>query len=459
MAWLELAPSGVYKVAFRFADRKVKRSLDTDNPQLAEQTRLRLEDNLRLVEQGRLDVPEGVDLAEFLLYDGKLKPATSVVRDPAPLGAVQASGNGHSLTLQKAMTFDGPAGSARSSAGTGNGDGAPLPLTTAFDNYLAALPENSLAPETRRVARIHMTRLQEILGRETPLGEINKARLQTYVTQREKQKGRRGKPISPVTIKKELGTLSAVWTWAKDNRHLAGTFPGRGLRFSSTAEKPPFQTREQIERQIELGGVTKADEKELWDSLFLTSDEIAEVLAHIGHYKGCDFLYPMAVMAAHTGARRSELCRSRIGDFDLDGSTVLLRERKRVQGKKTTRRVPLSRELRSVIRQWLGQKRKSTFTFPHEWKVERKRKPREHEDAVSVDEASHHLARSLSNSKWATIRGWHVFRHSFCSNCAAAGIDQRMINEWTGHQTEEMVRRYRHLIPSEERAAIGRVFT
>jgi hypothetical protein len=34
--------------------------------------------------------------------------------------------------------------------------------------------------------------------------------------------------------------------------------------------------------------------------------------------------------------------RSRVGDFDLDGSTVLLRERKQVQGKKTTRRVPLS---------------------------------------------------------------------------------------------------------------------
>ena len=33
MAWLELAPSGVYKIAFRFGRRKLKRSVDTDNPQ------------------------------------------------------------------------------------------------------------------------------------------------------------------------------------------------------------------------------------------------------------------------------------------------------------------------------------------------------------------------------------------------------------------------------------------
>jgi hypothetical protein len=57
MAWLDLPPSGTYQIAFRFAGRKFKRSLDTTNPQLAEKARLRLVDNVRLVEQGRLDIP------------------------------------------------------------------------------------------------------------------------------------------------------------------------------------------------------------------------------------------------------------------------------------------------------------------------------------------------------------------------------------------------------------------
>lgn len=72
MAFLHLAPSGKFHVGFRYAGRQWKQSLNTANPQLAERARLRLEVNLRLVEEGRLDIPDGVDVAEFLLYDGKL---------------------------------------------------------------------------------------------------------------------------------------------------------------------------------------------------------------------------------------------------------------------------------------------------------------------------------------------------------------------------------------------------
>jgi integrase len=55
------------------------------------------------------------------------------------------------------------------------------------------------------------------------------------------------------------------------------------------------------------------------------------------------------------------------------------------------------------------------------------------------------------------LRGFHVFRHSFASNCAAKGIDQRILDAWLGHTTE-IRKRYLHLIPSNESAAIGLVF-
>ena len=55
------------------------------------------------------------------------------------------------------------------------------------------------------------------------------------------------------------------------------------------------------------------------------------------------------------------------------------------------------------------------------------------------------------------LRGWHVLRHSFASNCAAKGVDQRLIDSWLGHTTE-IRRRYLHLIPSNERQALGGVF-
>ena len=39
-----------------------------------------------------------------------------------------------------------------------------------------------------------------------------------------------------------------------------------------------------------------------------------------------------------------------------------------------------------------------------------------------------------------------------------SNIDQRIIDEWTGHQTEEMRKRYRHLFPHQQQTAIRLVF-
>jgi integrase len=72
--------------------------------------------------------------------------------------------------------------------------------------------------------------------------------------------------------------------------------------------------------------------------------------------------------------------------------------------------------------------------------------------------AHKHLHATLKGSKWDKIKGWHVLRHSFASNCAAEGIDQRLIDEWLGHQTEQMSKRYRHLFPEKQRSALQRVF-
>jgi len=166
----------------------------------------------------------------------------------------------------------------------------------------------------------------------------------------------------------------------------------------------------------------------------------------------------MAVLAAHTGARRSELVRSQICDFDFTAGTVRIHEKKRVKGRRTTRIVPLSSMLVDVIQVWFAKKRPSVFSFPRELKVPRKRKTRQDEDAVSVDEATNHLESTLSGSKWENVRGWHIFRHSFISNCAAKGIDQRMIDRWSGHQTEEMRKRYTHLFPDAQREAMSLVF-
>ena len=78
---------------------------------------------------------------------------------------------------------------------------------------------------------------------------------------------------------------------------------------------------------------------------------------------------------------------------------------------------------------------------------------------MTRNEANDHFKRLVADSKWQGLRGWHIFRHSFASNCAARGVDQRLIDAWMGHQTDEMGKRYRHLFPNQEQAAILSVFS
>jgi integrase len=46
---------------------------------------------------------------------------------------------------------------------------------------------------------------------------------------------------------------------------------------------------------------------------------------------------------------------------------------------------------------------------------------------------------------------------SFSSNLARAGLDDRIIDDFMGDQTEEIRRRYQHLFPEEKRKALSRL--
>jgi integrase len=152
---------------------------------------------------------------------------------------------------------------------------------------------------------------------------------------------------------------------------------------------------------------------------------------------------------------------------------------------RTQRRVPLSPFLAEVLKGWLAAHPGGQYLFCNSRLVERSKKRsrttghkgeksratslkgrmatvRQQEQpspaALTKDEAHDHFQRTLAGSKWTVLRGWHVLRHSFISNCAARGVDQRLIDAWVGHTTEEMRKRYRHLIPNVEQQAIRTVF-
>lgn len=410
MAWLQQYPSGHYHVSFRFAGRKYKRSLDTKNEGEARGLVGRIDDNIRLVERGLLTIPPGADIPTFLLSDGKLA-------GPVEIPTV-------------------------------------VTLGSFIGQYDKAISGGVVEESTLYTIRIHAKHLKSILGEETDVRTVTRDRLQEYITTRRAQRSRRGTAISPVTIRKELTTLSGVWTWAMASG-IVGPFPNKGLKYPKGVEKPQFQTWEEIEKQIGRGNLTEKEQDALWDCLFLNLKETADLLAHVKEKANQPFLYPMVVMAAHTGARRSELIRSRLVDFDDE--SVVIRERKRSKKQHTVRRVPLTPLLKKVMQEWFAIHPGSPFTFSQP-KVSRSKTARTTAQPLTKHEAHDHFKRALANSKWGKLRGWHVLRHSFISNCALKGIDQRIIDSFVGHTTEEMRKRYTHLFPSAKKAAIEAVF-
>ena len=440
MASLELRGER-FRVVFRYDGRKFQHPLKTADEGEARSCLARLEENLRLLEHGRLAPPPGADLPTFLLSDGQL-----AARPAAP----------QALTLQ-----------------------------ALHDRYLEAHGNGAMEENSLDTVATHLRHFLTTFGRKFPLQSLTLTGLQGHVDCRAKGKGVRGRPLSPVTLRKEVASLRAAWNWAAQAGLVTGPFPGRGLKYPKTAERPPFQTRTEVERQLARGGLSPQEERDLWDCLFLTLPEVDELLAFVKEHATHPWVYPMFCLAAHTGARRSEMLRARVQDLDFEGETVLLHETKRARGRRTTRRAPMSPLLAATLKDWLaihpggphlfcqaefvGRSKKRSRTTGHRGEATRASglkgrlagvRVRERPGVlpVTTDEAHDHFRRSLAGGPWAVLRGGHVLRHSFCSNCAARGVDQRLSNGWVGHQTEEMVRRYRHLIPDQQRAAIRSVF-
>ena len=406
--------SGNFRIRFRLGNRPFKRTLKTTSQREAEAILTRLEENLRLLERGRLELPPGADPGAFLLSDGKLtgKP-----------------------TAPKALT-----------------------LAELYAVYEEKTPAGSKEKNSASTEKSHWKHLTHILGGKVVAQSLTTADIQRYVQQRSEDSFK-GQPIVAGTIRKETATLRAVWNWAVLHGLLVGASPTRGIKYPKAEPKAPFQTFEEIKRTIDRGGMTPAEQKKLWACLFLTRQEILELLEYIRTHAAHEFIYPMIAFAALTGARRSEILRSRIEDFDFEAGTVLVREKKKDKTKTITyRRIEMAPLLRQVMQDWFQHHPGGQSTISQPLRTVRGKR-RASFCPVTIYEATDHFRRTLANSKWSVMRGFHVLRHSFCSNLAAAGVDQRVIDEFMGHQTEEMRRRYRHLFPDQRRKAIEMVFS
>src|SRR5262245_31074722 len=187
MAWLEKRGDG-YHIYFRQAGQRFSRSLKTASLKRAETLLSRLEENLADVERGRLVIPQGADTITFLLSDGAIEQP---------------------VQLQKALS-----------------------LGAFLERYQKEVPAGSKEGNTRYTEDIHIAHLRRIIGDKTPVGAVTTATLQGYVNERAKGTGRNKRPVSPATIRKEIGTLTSIWNrWALPLGLVPGIAPTRNIMY------------------------------------------------------------------------------------------------------------------------------------------------------------------------------------------------------------------------------------
>lgn len=377
--------------------RAYKRSLRTSDPHQAEQMSVEVEAAKSRLTLGQDTVPPGVSVSDYLFSGGRCA----------------------------------------------GGRGGRLLLWSTFEEFFAAQSVGALEGRTVEGMKLHSRRLAEHFGRRYDLSALDRPSLQEYVNSRSRATGQRGGKITRTTIVHELSTLRALWKWCKAAGRVSAPWPGTGLVYPKGKMMPPFQTIAEIRPQ--LAGLSSADQAALWASVYLTVQEVGQLLDDIRKSRGVCCSLAMVATAAHTGMRRAELCRATRGDLKDD--SIVVQERKRVRGRHSVRRVPLSGQLRGILDEWLEQHPGGDHLFCRV--VDR---------PLNSNAARHQWEYAIANTEWDCLPGFHCLRHSFISNLAADGVDQRLIDDMVGHTTEEMRRRYRHLFPHVAQQAIRSVF-
>lgn len=403
-----------FRLAFHFGGKRIRFALKTGDEKEAEAAKFRVEENILLLERGRLELPADADLATFLLSDGKIGQPPSLAR---------------SLTLRELS-----------------------------ERYQEAVRIGALEANTRYTIAIHLRKIVASLGASFRLASLTGETLQKHINLRAECKGRHGRRLSAYTLRKEIVTLGAAFNWAVSNGLHSGAFPKDGLKYPRLAEKPPFRTWSEIQAIVDRGGLSPVEIEELWGSLFLSAGETALLIEHARSEGTQPWVHPMVATAAHTGMRRSELVRLQVSDVRFENESIHVSEKKRVKGRSSYRTVPISPLLADILKDWIGRHPGGNALFCQSPAVVRSKTQRGQALPVTAHEAHDHFHRTMAGSKWSILKGWHTLRHSFASNCAAAGVPEYLVSGWMGHQTQEMVQRYRHLFPSKQKQAIASVF-
>jgi integrase len=395
---------GTYLARFRFQGKEYKKSLKTTDRKAAEAAMHRVEDALHRLAIHLITVPDGVDPGDFIVSGGTLtSPARKAPGRPAPT------------------------------------------LAEAVQEYTENI--GHLAESNRSTVRGHLRSLQKKLATKLgdPLGRVEQRDLETFLQARLKER-------SPTTVSKERVSVMQFFEWAVRVGYLPASPAAQLTRVKAAGDLPAFRTYQEIEAVVARGGLTRREILAVWDSLYLSPGQIAELLATVRERSVSGVSAILHAIPAYTGMRRGEVLRLRWTDVEFDQDALIARSKKQSrQAVETTRRIDMHQELKKILLEWRDRRRTGQFVVCDPGSF----------DMLTSRETSGRFYYPLRGTKWCLDSnkdwfkiGFHTYRHSFASNLAAAGVDQRVVDEWMGHQTEAMRKRYRHLFPKNRRSAI-----
>jgi len=366
---------GTYNVRFRYGGKEYKKSLKTKDESAARGALHLIELTLHRLHTGQLYVPERVDSGDFVVSGGTLT---------APVQSPQAS----------------------------------PPSTRELISRYTAAQENLLAPSYHATQAIHFRHLARHLGSriDDPCDKITFRDLDGYLQVRLAER-------HPNTVERERITLLQFYKWIVRQQYLT-TSPTVGLLPIKGGDDPsPFRTVAEIERMLERGGLDNEEQFNLWDCLYLSPSEIAGLLATVKANATIDYGYLLHAIPAYTGMRRGEVLRLRWVELDLDEEYVSARSRKQSRRKRETiRRITLHPELKSELQAWREKQKRGQYVICET----------DGSGPINTDRANRVFWQPMRKTTWCLDNsrdlykvGFHTYRHSFASNLAAAGVDQR----------------------------------
>jgi integrase len=374
---------------------------------------------------GTGEVTEHVTKAGAVMYHGRARMPDGS-RPRFVLGRKRTAGYADGLTKTQAEAKLRELVQERQSQAAQHPTPRGKTIGAAAKDWLAHLDEQDRAATTIEDADSALEHhVLPFFGKDAALAAITFERCGAFVAYlRGYTSKRTGRPLTPKSIRNYAGVLSGLLGYAVARRWLP-TNPIAGVVLP-----PPAND----------GDVIDHDDV-MW------ADDAASLIASVlpGEYETLDgALYTLATMA---GVRKGEALGLTWQHVDFEASRIRVfeqiargnRRRRPKSGK--GRSVPMAEQVREALLElrnvspWTADDH-PVFADPHTG------------HPIAWTPARTRYLAALVAAGLGRFTRFHDLRHTFASTLAQAGVEERKIQEWCGHATPAITRRYMHFAPA-----------